>query len=282
MERLTDKGYWDIVHNRNEGGRKAPSLRSKAKVLIKRLLGQKVIGLMEPYSDYFLWNVIYRKYLCKKAGSRVLEIGSAPGNHLVRLQKELGLMPYGIEYSDSGAELNRRNFQENGIAPGNVIHADFFSEEFLNQYRESFDVVLSRGFIEHFTDVNGVIDKHLRLLKSGGRIVVIIPNFRGVNGLLLRLFQKNILLLHNTHIMAIAEFARLFEDKKLKKQYCSYYGAFNFGLFGVRKGSPLRFLLRFCNMLQAPMNILFRLSIGGRAHSNGLFCPYLIYIGEKI
>ena len=46
MERLTNKGYWDLVHNRNDGGRKARSLRSKAKLLIKRLLGQKVIGLM--------------------------------------------------------------------------------------------------------------------------------------------------------------------------------------------------------------------------------------------
>ena len=89
MERLTNKGYWDLVHNRNDGGRKARSLRSKAKLLIKRLLGQKVIGLMEPYSDYFLWNVIYRKYLRKKAGSKVLEIGSAPGSHLVRLHEEL-------------------------------------------------------------------------------------------------------------------------------------------------------------------------------------------------
>ncbi len=282
MERLTDKGYWDLVHNRHDGARKAPSLTSKARALVKRLLGRKIIGLMEHYGDYFLWNVIYRRYLRKKEGSKALEIGSAPGNHLVRLHKELGFAPYGIEYSDSGAAINRQNFKENGIDPGNVIHADFFSEEFLNQYRESFDVVISRGFIEHFTDVNGVIDKHLRLLKSGGRVVVIIPNFRGVNGLLLRLFYKDILRLHNTHIMAIAEFERLFEGKRLKKEYCSYYGAFNFGLFGVRKGSPLRFLLRFCNMLQTPMNVLFRLSLGDRAHSNGLFCPYLIYIGEKI
>lgn len=282
MERLTNKGYWDIVHNRNESGQKYPSSKTKTKILIKRLLGQKIIGLTEHYSDYFLWDVIYKRYLYKKAGSKVLEIGSAPGSHLVRLHKDMGFMPYGIEYSDSGAELNRRNFKENGIDPNSVIHADFFSEEFLNQYRESFDVVISRGFIEHFTDVNGVIDNHLKLVKNGGRIVVIIPNFRGVNGILLRLFQKNILLLHNTDIMAIAEFARLFENKQLEKQYCSYYGVFNFGLFGVRKGSPLRFLLRFCNILQVPMNILFRLSIGDRAHSNGLFCPYLIYIGKKV
>jgi 2-polyprenyl-3-methyl-5-hydroxy-6-metoxy-1,4-benzoquinol methylase len=70
-------------------------------------------------------------------GAKVVEVGSAPGEHLVRLKQRFGLTP-----------------------------------------REAFDVVLSGGFIEHFTDVAAIVQKHLQLLKPGGRLVVMIPNLK--------------------------------------------------------------------------------------------------------
>ena len=53
-----------------------------------------------------------------------------------------------------------------------------------------FDVVMSRGFIEHFDEPSSVVDRHLDLLKPGGLLVVSIPNLRGVNGLLTRFFHN--------------------------------------------------------------------------------------------
>ena len=103
-------------------------------------------------------------------GAAVVEIGSAPGEHLVRLSETFGLVPYGIEYSAAGVEVNRAVFAARGLDPENVIQMDFFSDECLLSCRERFDVVVSRGFIEHFADAAQVVDRHLELLKPGGLV----------------------------------------------------------------------------------------------------------------
>lgn len=50
--------------------------------------------------------------------------------------------------------------------------------DFVGEYRgEGYDLVLSLGFVEHFTEFCEVLWDHVRLTKVGGRIVVGAPNF---------------------------------------------------------------------------------------------------------
>jgi 2-polyprenyl-3-methyl-5-hydroxy-6-metoxy-1,4-benzoquinol methylase len=44
--------------------------------------------------------------------------------------------------------------------------------------------VISFGFIEHFDNPENVIQKHLDLLKPGGILIVGVPNFTGIHGIL--------------------------------------------------------------------------------------------------
>ncbi len=81
---------------------------------------------MRYYSDYLLWDVIFPRYLPRREGLKVVEIGSAPGDTLVRLKETFSFIPYGVEYSPQGAELNRKTFREHNIDASNVIEADFF------------------------------------------------------------------------------------------------------------------------------------------------------------
>lgn len=67
------------------------------------------------------------------------------------------------EYSPVGAKLNRENFKDWGLNPEHVIESDFFADDFQSAYRAQFDVVISRGFIEHFTSLQPVIDAHRRI-----------------------------------------------------------------------------------------------------------------------
>ncbi|HNA96843.1 MAG TPA: methyltransferase domain-containing protein, partial [Chitinophagaceae bacterium] len=108
---------------------------------------------------------------------------------MVRLNKTFGYEPYGVEYAEAGANLNREVFRQNGLDPNNVIRADAFSEEFLSRYEGYFDLVISRGFIEHFTEMDKVINMHLRLLKPGGKLIVTIPKLTGVPNLIFRVFN---------------------------------------------------------------------------------------------
>ena len=83
---------------------------------------------MQDYADHLLWSVIYRKYVSKTKGAKVLEVGSAPGRHLAQLYQTYGIVPFGIVFSEVGVELNRKIFVMHNQNPNNVFHAGFFSK----------------------------------------------------------------------------------------------------------------------------------------------------------
>ena len=272
MAKLTQKEYWDAIHKAKAAKRK------RFKILA---IGFFEKNFVRSYADYLLWDVIYKKYLPKTKGAKILEIGSAPGNNLVRLSQQFGFTPYGVEYSESGAQLNRKVFISNNISPDNVIHADFLSDDFQKQYSGYFDIVISAGLIEHFEDVDNIIEKHINLLTDGGCLIVSIPNLRGVNYLWQRLFNKDLLAMHNLDIMQKRKFSKLFNKASLSALFCDYYGTFNFGLFIAKQTSGLRFMLTCCKVLQLILNLLFRLFFRKGGVESGLFSPYLLFIGIK-
>ena len=284
MKRLTTKGYWDGLYTntvpRQQGAKSSQPKRLWKRLLVK-LLGGWTRDYTRSYLDYLLWDVLYRKYLPDQKGLKVLEIGSAPGLHLVRLMYEFGYVPYGVEYSAQGVELNRRVFADNGIDPENVIHADAFSEEFLSEYKEFFDIVISLGFIEHFTDVEKAVGIHLELLKPGGTLVVEIPNLSGINRLLLRLANRELLNMHSLSIMNKAVFRRLFDIPGLSPLYCNYCGTFSFRLWTASEKSLLRFPVRFCKRLEPYIGVVQRLIFRDRGLECRLWSPLLIFVGRK-
>ena len=278
MKRLSAKKYWDSVYEPQVLQLNRRSFKERLKTLLTKLLGENCLRV---YADYLLWDVIYKKYLPKTKGLKMLEIGSAPGNNLVRFSRTFGFVPYGVEYSDDGIELNREIFRLHNINPDNLIHADFFSDEFVKQYKGSFDIVYSRGFIEHFTDVEGTVQRHIDLLTKGGYLVVIIPNFRGINYILPWILHKESLLIHNIDIMDKKKFSELFDRRQLSSLFCDYYGVFTFDLFTTKRGSPLRLVRTFCNILQLILNPIFHILFRNKRAENRLISPYLIYIGVK-
>jgi len=278
MAKLSDKQYWDSHYNQKLS---ALQLAGSKDLHQKRSVDDLLRATpFRGYADYLLWENIYPKYLGKK-GAKVVEIGSAPGNELVRLHKVFGLEPYGIEYSEPGVELNRSIFIHNGLEPGNVIHADFLAGQIDKRFDGFFDVVVSNGFIEHFDNPKEVVGKHINLLKKGGLLIISIPNLRGFNYAMQYFFYHAVLQIHNTGIMEKGEFAKLFDDERLSPRYCEYYGTLNFNLFAVKRRTIGFFLLLFCKIMQLPLNALFRILLGKRGAESKTFSPYLIFIGVR-
>jgi len=189
---LAPKSYWDIVYterSENEAASKSLSWR-----LLDRLPSASARRFLADfvrtggYPEYLIRKVLIEPHLPRRTDWKLLEVGSAPGFRLVEMNRRLGYIPYGVEYSAPGVGINRRTFAANGLDPALVIHADFFSEEFQENFREHFDVVTSYGFIEHFSDAAVVVRKHQALLKKGGRLLVVIPNLRSVQLLVTRFF----------------------------------------------------------------------------------------------
>ena len=288
--RLTDQDYWDVIHLAGSASQPraqqtqqavASAVGRRLKSRIKSVLGTRLLERLRNYEDFLLWDVILPRYLSGREGDKVVEIGSAPGNRLVRLKQRFGLAPYGIDYSRVGVEVNRNVFAHHGIAPENVIETDFVASELPDQYREAFDVVLSGGFMEHFTDVGAIVQKHLRLLKPGGCLVVQIPNLRGVNFLLTWLFRRDVIPMHNLDIMKLETFASAFDAQGLEPLFCGYSGMFNFYMFDTPRGSLMRFPLAVCQKVQLMLNLVFRSVFKDRGAESRWFSPSLVYVGIK-
>jgi SAM-dependent methyltransferase len=278
MRDLTTKDYWDQRHSEET----APPRAGAAKRTLKRLLGPRVLDSMHSYSAHVLWTTIYRRYLpAARAGERALEIGSAPGDFLVSLRDELGYEPFGVEYSEEGVRVNRELFAAHGIDPAHVTRADFFDDDVLTRFSEAFDVVLSRGFIEHFSDPREVVARHVRLLRPGGTLLVSIPNLRGLNGLIMGAVDADVLRVHNLSIMDEASFRALFAGLGLTTTFVGYSGTFNLLLFEATPGSAMRVPLEVAWKAQLLLNVAFRGLFGDAGHESPWTSPYLVYVGVK-
>lgn len=277
MSKLTDRKYWDTVH----GSSKKLTLWERIKGSIRRQLDTGWLRVFRSYSESLLWERTYAECLPRTEGLKVIEIGCAPGDTLIRLKRDFGYIPYGVEYSSTGTELCRKNFTDNGLDPTKVIEADFFSDKFTNEYREFFDVVVSSGFIEHFDDVTAVVERHLELLKPGGTLVVSIPNLKGINRLMSQFFHRETLEMHNLEIMDLEQFTKLFPPSATRPLFCDYIGSFDFNLFNTKEGSPRKYILQVARKFQRLFNALLRILFGVRGFEGPSFSKYLLYVGVK-
>ena len=206
--------------------------------------------------------------ILKGATGDVLEIGCAPGRWLAFFAREFGLGVAGIELTPDGVAATRRNLEMLGVARADIREADFLSAT----PSPTYDVVVSLGFVEHFMDVDAVIARHAAWLRPGGRLIIGVPNFRGVHGWLQQWLDPEILAHHNLDIMDVGRLARIGPAAGLVTESVGYLGSLEPSLpisrSGVKGVSDFvgKVLLRGIRVLRGTPGI-------GRAmdHMNGSF-----------
>jgi 2-polyprenyl-3-methyl-5-hydroxy-6-metoxy-1,4-benzoquinol methylase len=104
------------------------------------------------------------------ANSRLLDCGAATG-YLMEEAAALGTASYGVELSVFGADKIRQKFGADRAFCGPFEQAAFagIDEDF-------FDVVTMIDFIEHVRNPIETLAKAYRLLRPGGRLVIVTPN----------------------------------------------------------------------------------------------------------
>jgi SAM-dependent methyltransferase len=100
---------------------------------------------------------------------RVLEIGCGIGTDGVQFAKA-GAIYTGVDLTDAAIDLARKNFASAGL-PGEFRVAD---AEHLDFPDESFDLVYSHGVLHHTPDIQAAVSEIHRVLKPGGRAVVML------------------------------------------------------------------------------------------------------------
>lgn len=177
-------------------------------------------------------------------GSKVLEIGCAPGKTLAWAAKIKKAKVTGVDYSKNGIKVSRWLFDQMKLE-GNFLCEDVFRTTLPEK---TFDFVISAGLIEHFDDPTEIIDVHIRLAKPGGVVLVTIPNYGGFYGKLQRFFNPDNLHMHNLSIMSTEALKRAV----LKNHYIQNVRVYSWG-----RTHP--FLVHFSNKINN--NIAWTLSL---------------------
>lgn len=132
-------------------------------------------------------------------GKSVLEIGAGDSQWLPYLARKYPSSRFaGLDYSQSGCErLAKRVVAMGEPAAIQIYHQDMFATD--SALHGSFDLVLSFGVVEHFTELSHVLLAKRQYLKKDGVMFSVIPNMAGVLGHLTKLFNRAIYDLHNPH-----------------------------------------------------------------------------------
>ena len=121
--------------------------------------------------------IILRKY-CDLSGKKVLEIGSGLGvNHIVWCKK-YNIDGYGIEPSDDGFEssnqISKQLIKLNQLDPARIINTQGESLPFDDN---NFDIIYSSNVLEHTENPHNVLNEAFRVLKVGGVLQFVYPNY---------------------------------------------------------------------------------------------------------
>ncbi len=110
------------------------------------------------------------RYLCQtfdlKPGQKLLEIGCGRGDFL-RAFAESGLDCYGTDREKSAVQQS----------PAMKVTASDLEKEALPYADASFDVVYHKSVLEHFASPNRVMDETKRVLKPGGKCIILTPDW---------------------------------------------------------------------------------------------------------
>jgi len=179
-----------------------------------------------------------------------LEIGCYPGR-FIAVFGELGYTLFGIDLADDLAELPEW-LEQSGYRVGSFWREDFSAFD----PQRKFDIVTSFGFIEHFTNWEEILRKHMALVADKGHLIVEAPNFTGrfQNWLHLN-FDKANYARHHLPAMDIDKWAALIEQCGFEIIYAGYFGKFRFWTEPEPRTIRQRLILRVLRFLQPLLRV---------------------------
>ena len=230
------------------------------------------LGIEENLAINKKMDLLFNKYL-DKGNKKILEIGCAKAKKLIYFSKRFGYSIYGLDYSEQGVRLAKKNLQFANIE-GTIRCENVFDTSFGD---ESFDIVYSLGVIEHFDDINNIISAHIKLLKKTGTLIITVPNFKyTLYFYMSKLFGKDKKLLeeHNLDAMDKILLEKIAKDLKLNILYLDYFGPIDLMLvpYGV-KNKNLLILMHILNQIISYSTFVLPLP--------KFLSPYLVLIAEK-
>lgn len=164
-------------------------------------------------------------------GGALLEIGCACSVWLPHFANAFGFSVAGIDYSEEGCQKAREILAREAVS-GEIHFADAFAPN--AELEQRFDVVVSMGVVEHFTDTAHCMAAFTRFLKPGGLLITSVPNMAGWVGAAQKLVNRPV---YDTHVPLDREMLKSAAQRAgLTVIHCEYVGSSDFhvcNLWGV-------------------------------------------------
>ena len=215
------------------------------------------------------------------AGKSLVEVGCARSAVLPLMRSKLGFSIAGIDYSPIGCEQTRAILAREDIN-GEVFQADVFSPS--ADLLGRFDVVLSIGLVEHFSDTTTIVRALSELLTPGGIIITIVPNMNGATGFAQKTLDRGVF---DIHLPLTREQLRdAHVSAGLRVENCNYFLPSSFGLVNLNTTSRQSAVWWLKKVVLAGLSRLSMLSWWVEEHVgtlpvSRLFSPYINCIASK-
>lgn len=138
--------------------------RLKAKMSFKGILGR--------------WNVfggeVVKKMLENETGKRILDVGCGDGELLFRIKDSFNKL-YGLDIAKNRILRAQKRTKEEGLEK-KLIFRCIDVEKGLPLKDNFFDVVICIALLEHIFDPFFLVEEMGRILKPGGKLIVLVPN----------------------------------------------------------------------------------------------------------
>jgi MPBQ/MSBQ methyltransferase len=106
-------------------------------------------------------------------GVKILDVGSGYGSFTLAALKN-GYQCTGIELAEFDHKISRERAEKEGVGPNHFIHGSALA---LPVPDSSVDVVTFWNVLEHVSDYKKAIKEANRVLRKGGKIFIIAPNY---------------------------------------------------------------------------------------------------------
>jgi 2-polyprenyl-6-hydroxyphenyl methylase/3-demethylubiquinone-9 3-methyltransferase len=185
------------------------------------------------YVNRVLGETIDRTLAPLPATATVIEVGCANSPILPYVAAKLGFRIAGIDYSPAGCESIRQQLDRQGLA-AQIECCDVFEAppSMLNRY----DALFSFGLVEHFTDTAHIVRALAALLRTGGRMLTLIPNLQGLPGFLQRIVGPAIYEIHE--VLSADVLAQAHESAGLRIVEAGYMLPVGFGVLNYHEPAP--------------------------------------------
>jgi cyclopropane fatty-acyl-phospholipid synthase-like methyltransferase len=242
MTSVVPQAYWDSLYSTQEA-----RYDSETRILFEDLF------------DRFL-----------KPGGTCFEVGCYPGNFLIHLGRKFGYEISGIDATPFVQTRMVERLRRHNLRTGHFFLGDFL--EFHSP--QLYDVVCSFGFIEHFTNFEEVIEKHIRMLAPGGTLILSCPNFRYAQFVFHRLLDPVNLTRHVLKAMDLNRWRELLERNDLKILHHDYYKTAGFWADTPRPGKLMSHAIYYVKRINQIIDLRMN-------YPNRFLSPYMISISRS-